>query len=237
MRAMSYRDEQDALRGRVAQLEGELADARATIARLSGGTAHTEPGTKIERSRLIDGPSRYEREERLPYEISEVGYERIAEVLRTRLGLTNVSQVGRSLVSPGVFSLSREGDHTRVRMTMSWQGLKGGPIAMGGLAALFGGLPTLAVLLEVATHGGPSYLPFLALGIVPALARGGAVLGRRLSAKRSRDGLAQAQGAFETILAIAEEHRVTPRARVELEADDEVDEVELAPMADRELAR
>src|SRR5690606_19605816 len=97
---VSYRDETEALRGRVQHLEDELQSAEEKIARLQGEAAPSSPGTQIVESRLIGGPARYEREELLDYEIGEEGYEKIAEVLRTRMHLTNVSQVGRSLVAP-----------------------------------------------------------------------------------------------------------------------------------------
>lgn len=109
-------------------------------------------------------------------------------MLRTRLHLPNVSQVGRSLVAPNVFSLTREDGRTRVRMTASWEGLKRSPIASGLVASLLGGTPALGV-----------------------------------------------QGAFETILEIAEAHRVGPRTRVELE-NEVLDEDEAPPIA-RKAAR
>jgi hypothetical protein len=232
---VSYRDETDALRGRVQQLEGELQSAEDKIARLQGEAAPSGPGTSIVESRLIGGPARYEREELLDYEIGEEGYEKIAEVLRTRMRLPNVSQVGRSLVAPGVFSLTREEGRTRVRMTVSWENLKTSPIAIGVLGGVLGGFPVLGVLADVATHHGPWYLPLFAIGIVPLLAAGAAVLGRKLTRKRSTEGLAGAQGAFETILEIAEAHRVGPRARVELDEAEDEDE---APSASaRKAAR
>jgi hypothetical protein len=234
---VSYRDESDALRSRVQHLEGELASAEEKIARLRGEAAPTSPGTKIVESRLIGGPARYEREELLDYEIGEEGYEKIAEVLRTRLQLPNVSQVGRSLVAPNVFSLTREDGGTRVRMTVSWEGLKGSPISFGVLASLLGGLPVVGVLADVATHQGPWYLPLFAIGIVPAVAAAGAVLGRKLSRKRSTEGLAGAQGAFETILEIAEAHRIGPRARVELDEEEELEDDEAPIATARKAAR
>ncbi len=236
---MTYRNDSDALRERVQKLEGDLASANETIERLKGETAETSPGTQIEHSRFVDGPSLFAREELLPYEISEEGYEQIADVLRTRLAATNVSQVGRTLTVPGVFSLTREGTSTRIRMTGTWSHLKQATLAFGGLAGFFGGLMSAGVLADIANHGGPWYLPFFVLGIAPALAGGAMFLGRKRSAKHSKNGLEKLQGTFETILSVAQEHRVPPavRARVEdVDADEAEEEVE-AEAAEHEAER
>lgn len=216
---------------------GELERAKETIARLQGVARRADPRTTIEHDQVVGGPALYVREEKLPYDISEAGYEAIAGVLRTKLGAQNVSQVGRTLTVPGVFSLTREGGRTGIRMMASWRMLRGSVFAIGGLTTIFGGLMTTSVLVEAANHGGAHWLPFLALAVVPVLAGSSPLLGRRITAKRSQRGLETHQGAFETILAVAAEHRVEPAVRARVEALGEIEAEVAAASCDAEEAR
>lgn len=228
--SLSYRDESDALRERVERLEGELASANATIERLAGRAKETSPGTKIEHSRWIDGPSLYVREEVLPYAISEEGYEQIAELLRTRLGHTNVSQVGRSLVVPNAFSLTREDTSTRIRMTANLSNMAAGPIALGGLAALLGGLPAIGVAADAIAGGAPWYVPLVAMLAIPGMIGGAVLLGRKKTSKNARTTVQNMEGTFEAILSAAEEHRLQPGVRARVQTlEEDVEEVEVEP--------
>src|SRR4051812_10041461 len=87
---MGYRDDQEALRSRVDQLEGDLADARDKIAALTGERA---VGPEPAPSRLTGAPRGVALERVLDYEIDDEGLERIAQLVRRHLGVT-VAQVG-----------------------------------------------------------------------------------------------------------------------------------------------
>src|SRR5262245_46091292 len=96
---MAYRDDEEALRRRVADLEGELSEARATIARLQGESA-TQAVSSDEPSWFLGAPTRLELERELPFEVTDEGYEAIAELARKRFpaSVGGVSQVGRTLI-------------------------------------------------------------------------------------------------------------------------------------------
>jgi hypothetical protein len=60
-------------------------------------------------------------ERKLDFEIDEKGYEAVAAVVRSRLGV-EVAQVGRTLSTRGdVFSLKHEGDATVIRVRGEWR--------------------------------------------------------------------------------------------------------------------
>jgi hypothetical protein len=230
--AVAYRDEEDAQRARIEELERELDAASAQIAVLKGETSAASPGTTLEHSRISNGPVFFEREIALPYAISEVGYEAIATVLRTRLKL-NATQVGRTLTVPTVFTLERDGTGTRIRLTGNWRGMPGSVIATTAMTAGFGGLMTAGALADVVTHGlgalhsFPVDVAFVALGIgiVGSLTAAAGWGTRRTTAKSSKKLLASYEGTLAAILAIAEEHAVRAVAPTRV-AEDVADEAE-----------
>lgn len=218
---MSYRGDDEALRARVSELETKLDDAQAEIARLRGERAESvasTPGTHIDRSRVIGGPSRYERDAFVPHELDEAGYEAIAAVLRQRLGL-NASQVGRTLTVPGVFSLAREEGGVRIRLAMDFSGLAGGVLAAPLLVGTFGALMSGGLMADILTHGmGWAHTVPVDLGIsaaaiglssLAALATGVRV--RRRVARTASEKLAACEGTFQAILDLAEQHAVRVR--------------------------
>ncbi|MCZ7677795.1 MAG: hypothetical protein M5U28_03060 [Sandaracinaceae bacterium] len=150
---MSYRDESEALRAKVQDLEGRLEDAQAAIARLRGEGAPA-PANEGERSRLIGAPRRVVLERELPFEVGTEGYEAVAAVLRTRFGLA-ASQVGRRMTA-GPFTMSYEGGVTRLRVVLDRQyrgvGLLTGASLLGG----FGTLISVGVIHDV-LHGSPAH--------------------------------------------------------------------------------
>jgi hypothetical protein len=81
---MGYRNESDALRGRVVELEEELVAARETIDRLEG--RGTTGATREQPAGWFTGaPKRLELTRELPFEIGDEGFEAIAALLRTRM--------------------------------------------------------------------------------------------------------------------------------------------------------
>lgn len=244
---MSYRGEDEAQRARIEELERQLEGAQREIASLRGAAAGTQPGTTITHSKISNGPSTYVREVVLPHRLSEAGYEAIASVLRTRLGL-NASQVGRALTVPGSFSLTPEGDGIRIRLSADWRSFAASVVSMTSLTAFFGTLMSGGLLADLVTHGVGWHHAASADAAFAAtvVAIGASLTGtatwwsRRRASRFAHAKLADYEGTFTAILGLAEEHaeRPIPRARVEAapaESDVEADAavVEGAPALSR----
>lgn len=230
---MTYRGDEDAQRARIEELEQRLQAADAEIAVLRGQTSGAAPGTQITRSRLSGGPSTYVREIVLDHAISELGYEAIAEVLRTRLGL-EAKQVGRSLTVPGAFALSRDPSGTRIRLTADWRAMRAGVVATSVMAGFFTGLASLGVTLDAISHGlvghgaMPAVVSLAALGVTGAVSLGAGWGTRRRTSRISHEKLADYEGTFAAIVALAETHAVhaVPKTRVADEASDASEDAE-----------
>lgn len=240
---MSYRDETDSLRAKITSLEQQNAEAKRTIARLRGeapADGAVSQQARVRESKLAGGPVSYEHEIELPHAIDERGYEAIAKLLRERLG-ANATQVGKTLTVPGVFSLSHEGGVTRIRLTGRCDGLAGGVVAAGGMAAFLGGMPVLGVLADMATHGTlPQMAPFHALWIIPAIGIGIGALVRRATARKTRAQLATHAGVFEAIVDVSRRHAIEPGARpssrVRVDAQLEAEPEGVVEPAEQEIA-
>lgn len=215
---MTYRDESDALRARVDQLESQLAQASDKIAQLEGSAPDSEASTVLTESRLLGTPSAVVLEHTLPFEIDDDGYEAIASVVRTRLKL-QVSQVGHALTTLNDrFSLRRENGTTSVVLRGDWGPLKSSIFALPILAGFLGGLPAVGVLADLSTHGTPTALLHL-LWLLPSILGGSAYLGRRRIKRTAEEHLRTHRGVFEAVLALAEKHAVrAPAARVRVSA-------------------
>lgn len=220
---MPYRNEADGLRVRVQELEGELAEAKEKIARLEGKGVSTE--TASDQASWFTGVSptmRLERE--LDLEITEEGYEAVAELLRQRLGEQGtISQVGRTLTYkyPGVeIRVQRTGQgKTRVHLNDSRGGLAVGMGVLAVAGAITSSLPIAAILQGTGQSPGwfVASLPFLLLasyGVTRKLMSGGA-----------RTHRAKLAGAFEGIVEVAKKHaRPLERVRVAVESEEAVEE-------------
>jgi hypothetical protein len=120
---MTYRDTEEAQRARIAELEGQLAEAERTITEL-----RSMPRL---RDRLFGAPLRFERTVTLPFEIDDRGRRLITRLLQARTGMdvraTATSLVVSGLGSSMAFSLSTEGGTTQIRLavdrTRAWLGL------------------------------------------------------------------------------------------------------------------
>jgi hypothetical protein len=239
---VGFRGDDEALRARVDELETKLGDAQAEIARLRGERAESATGTRIDRSRVIGGPSRYAREVLVPHEIDEAGYEAIAAVLRQRLGL-NASQVGRTLTVPNVFSLAREEGGVRIRLAYDASLLATRVIAAPLFTGAFGALMSGGLMADIVTHGvGWAHtvpvdfgIGAAAVGLASFAALGVGALVRRGTARTANEQLAAYEGTFQAILDLAEQHAVRvrlPDTRVAAPSDaperrDEAAEAEL----------
>ncbi len=242
---MTYRDETETLRAQVAKLEGELSAAKHEVERLRGAATDDATGVAAP-DRWVGEPLVFDEEHVLPFRITEQGYESIAALLKERLAI-EVSQVGSALhgtVRAGVgprFSLTCEGDTTRIKLRTDVSMLRGGAASGPGLMALFGGLPTLGLMLDLANRGIGT--PLHALWAVPMLMLGAGYGTRKLAARRAREGRAQHTGTLAALLDVAAAHRLAQdsaadatRVRVELAAEQEV-EVAAAAEAEKERER
>ena len=181
---MTYRDETETLRAQVAKLEGELAVANEQVARLRGDAPGVAAGVAAP-DRFVGEPLVIEEEHVLPFRLTEQGYEAIAAVLKERLAI-EVSQVGSSLkgkvrahVGPS-FSLTCEGDTTRMTLRTDLTPLRGGALSGPGLMALLGGLPVVGIMMDLANQGVGT--PLHALWVVPTLMLGAGTSSRRVKA-------------------------------------------------------
>ena len=222
---MTYRDETETLRAQVQKLEGELATANEQVARLRGDTPGASAGVAAP-DKLVGEPLVFDEEHVLPYRLTEQGYEAIAALLKERLAV-EVAQVGSTLkgtVRRGVgptFSLTCDGDTTRLALRTDLGVLRGSALSGVGLMGMLGGLPIIGVLLDLAHNGVGS--PLHALWIVPTLMLGAGYGTRKLAAKRAREGRAKHSGTFAALLDVAAQHRLGAtsgsRVRVEVAAE------------------
>jgi hypothetical protein len=74
------------------------------------------------------------------------------------------------------------------------------------LGGLFGGLPAIGIILDMAHNGMGS--PLHALWVVPTLMLGAGFGMRKLTAKRAREGRAKHSGTFAALLDVAAQHKV-----------------------------
>ena len=139
---MGYRNEQDGLRAQVTELQEQLAHANLRIERLTGNAPLPPAGEVIERSRLLDAPSRVVLERELDFEIGDEGFEAIAALLRPKLGA--VAQVGRTLTANG-FSLACADGATKVRLVGDYRALAFGAVSGSVLLGAFAAFANFAI--------------------------------------------------------------------------------------------
>jgi hypothetical protein len=215
----TYRDDSESLRARVEDLERQLADAHAKIVRLEGGavtqSVEARPGWFLGVSTTMA----LERE--LPFEVTDEGYEAIAELLKQRLpvSLQPMSQVGRTLTFRAgnlELKLSRVGaGRTRLELHADHRHhnvLLGAALAF---AALLGVVP-VAETVNAAALGGKALL----IGFITVLVASWWLLrrliGRGLVRQRSR-----LAAVFESVAELAAKHAELPRKGARIDMDDE----------------
>jgi hypothetical protein len=226
---VSYRDEKESLRARVAELEKELSERDVTIARLTGGAMATAPGDLVRRSRLMDRAAFVLLDRELDHEIDDAGFEAIAAFLRRRGAI--VSQVGRSLHAHG-FSLQCAGGRTRIRVSADSRLL---PIAtgIGALAAgAFVGLGAFALAHDLFDR---SLAEAHYLWIAPLCMAMLAPASRWLARKGAARSEQQLHSTLAAVLLIAKEHPLKSppvRVRVDDAADAGTEEETAAPRSE-----
>lgn len=215
---MGYRDETETLRARVAELEGELEDARDTIGRLTGQASAPQTRASEERGRIAGGPThvRYERE--LDLELTDEGLEAIAEVIRARFGGVTVSQVGRSLTAPG-FSLTQKDSMTQISMVGDFRGATAGVLSLAGLGGAFGAMSSLAIFHDFVMRLPESALLPHLLWLTPLIGGMLLLLTRRRFGRLLDKRATDTRAAFEAVVELAKRHRVRERPKVRIEAE------------------
>ncbi len=224
---MGYRDETDPLRARVQQLEEELSSARDTIARLQGETAEAE--LLIDEPGWFSGvPPQLSLQRELPFEVTDAGYEAIAELLRARLGAAGqVSQVGRTLSYqiPGIqLKITRPAKgRTLVRVGADHRGT-GALLGLSTVGAVFIGLAPLVAILK-----GLGFTPVSLVVALPLLLAASFSGLRALLRRQVYKSRAKLAGVLESVAEIAAQHAQRPRARVAAAAEAARRDAEGAP--------
>ena len=220
---MTYRDETDGLRARVAELERELDEANSTVARLRGddATESSEPSGRY--SALLGQHTRYVRDHTLPFEISAEGYEAIAALMKSRFGVRS-SQVGRQLEAGGLRVTYAEGK-TRVQWVIDRGPLEASLLSLTGLFSLFGSMIPVAIGHDGFHLSDPQLWAVFGVSLIALTC--GVGLGLRSWFKAlSQTNAKKASAAFERIVEIANQHAVGvpdkegPRMRVDVMADE-----------------
>lgn len=228
---MGYRDEDEALRARVAHLEAELGEAHAELERLRGASpdAFGEPST------LLGGPTELGFEREIDRELDEETLEEIVGILRHELGdVGRLDRLGGTLT----WVTSRDPNQGGRRVEVTIERRRGrtrvvvrerlGQLAGGLFGSIVGGVGGggLGGVIPAAIFGGvaPVLIPVLALGWVggtwAAVRLGYGALTRRRAREHAR--IAR---RLDTVIGA----RSSARVRVEAQASDEAP-VELGAM-------
>lgn len=216
---------------RVAELEGELGDANDTIARLKGEAAPEVASVSDGHDWVTGSPRELALERELPFEVSDDGFEAIADICSQRLPGGSVSLVGRTFTyRHGQFELrvSRADGKTSVRARAVYEGARlVFALASMGIAVLGGGFVVgVAEPLGVASA---LMVPLFVLGAVL-----GIVGLRQLLKRGNAKGRETLTGLFETACDLVKEHqRDEPPAKTRVVL---VDEAEREVLASEEAA-
>lgn len=230
-----FRDETETLRARVAELEREVEEKNQTIERLTGASPTPGPGDvdREARSPILGGPQSVHLQRTLDFEVSDAGFEAIADLLRARGG-REVRQVGRTLAGPG-FSLREQDGRTQISLTHDASGLGLGALTVGALGGGFSAMLIFGVVHDF-------FLRSLAEGhflwFAPLMAVGVFALARAPFRRMGERSVTQARALFEALVEVATRHRRTAPAGVRVEVEAPAEEpVEEMPVADEPAAK
>ncbi|HJL17679.1 MAG TPA: hypothetical protein RMH99_18590 [Sandaracinaceae bacterium LLY-WYZ-13_1] len=211
---MGYRDEREALRQRVAELETELAEAKGELGDRPGGAVPAHP--------LLGGPTRIVHERALPTALDEETVARLVAALRRELGeVGRLERVGRSVAwsTSGrsgrlvELTLEPDGDGTRLRLVEPLRGLAGG--LFGGVLGGVGGGGVMIPMIPLFFQE-----PLWLLGTLPAWL-GGVYYGTRALYARVTRQRHEELGRLARRLAALAESPAGVRARVAVDEDAE----------------
>jgi Tfp pilus assembly protein FimV len=221
---VGYRDEREALEAKVQELEDDLGEARRTIARLQGEGAAAQPGSDAP-SAFLGAPPRLHLERELPFEVSDEGYEAIADILRARLStpaagnMGNVGQVGRTLTfqRPGLtVRIAREPPgKTRITLDDNHQGF-GVLLGVGTMGTTFFGLVPVIALLKALAFTPAALIVALPLLILTCYAPMRALVSRHVMRERTKRA-----AVIEVIAETAARHVRPTRSRIAVPAAEE----------------
>ncbi|MCA9613131.1 MAG: hypothetical protein H6723_10865 [Sandaracinus sp.] len=214
---MGYRDEEGALRARVAHLEGELDEAHAEIERLRGAS----PDAFGEPNALLGGPTELGFEREVDRELDDETLEELVGILRHELGdVGRLDRLGGTLT----WVTSRDPNQGGRRVEVTIERRRGrtrvavrerlGQVAGGLFGGIVGGVGGggLGGVIPAAIFGGvaPVLIPVLALGWVGGTWAAVRLGYRALTRRRAREH-ARIARRFDTVIGT----RANVRARVE----------------------
>ncbi len=222
---------------RVKKLEGELDGARETIARLKGERAEVD--RKEEKVGWFSGVARHQQfEHELSHELTEDGYEAIADLLRNRLGDGGLmTKVGRNMTyrSPdgGRTVMVERGEGGRTRLRMSADFLATTVLMFMGIFGVAG----VAMMLVAPALQALGFSPLSLLVAVPVVVIACWAALRPLVSKRVLKSRMTGAGVFESLVEVAEQHKKQPGlppARVRVASEAGEGETEAATEAEAE---
>lgn len=229
---MAYRDENEALRGRVAELERRLALADALIARLTGKDASSRVTRRPDS--IVGAVVHHVDEVRLDVGLSEDGLASASRVAEERLGLV-VTRAGAGIRGrrarlaalgerggEGALSIGTDPEGTTLRLETDLRRLPVvvalGPV-MGGLASA----PMILWQMDQLHHFQPAVSAWVTLPLVVLLMVLGTVIARGVASRLARAEGERHQGVWASLLEIAREQALA-QPRVRTAAVEESDE-------------
>jgi hypothetical protein len=233
---MAYRDDKRAMKQRIEQLEGELSTAQGTIARLNG---HIDERASDDEADMLTKEQLHLTRE-LDFAIDDAGVEAIAEMLRTRLLNSQVTEVGRTLScrwGTSELRVIRHDDRTEIRLGANdprpkWL------MAVGGTGfAVLAGPFVAAAGLALASLVGVALPAWAAFGLVPVALGAGYWLMDTLTDRNIRNARTTLKGALESASDLAKEHEQKSAVRIDVTSQEDVAaEAEAEAAAEEEAA-
>ena len=238
---MAFRDDKLAMKLRIEQLEGELATANETIARLKG---HADARTSDEMSELLT-KERLHLVREVDAELDDSGFELVADMLRQRLPNSQISMIGQTLHCKwGTASLRVLRHPGRTELVIDAHDPRSKVLnALGGFGFAVLGSPLVGgAIVGIATALGVALPAWLGVALAPLALLAGYLAMDQLTRRTLRNNRTSLRGALEAAIALTEEHgherepvRIDVSAEAETEAEAEA-EAEATADADADEA-
>jgi hypothetical protein len=207
---MAYRDDNEAMKQRIVQLEGELAAAQDAIGRLKG---YVDERASDDMADVLTKEQIHVVRE-LDVELDDAALEAIADMLRQRLAGSTVSMVGSKLHckwQTSTLEVVRHQGRTEIRIAAHDPRHKL-LLGLGGM-----GFAVLAGPLLSAPLVALGVPPLAWLGLVPLFLFAGYRVMDYLTRHTLRRNRQNLTGAFEAALALAEERGTKAQQRIAVE--------------------